>query len=132
MGRPAKKNGGHQDKANKRPVGRPLAELNTEIFEELCSIQCTQEEIAQVLHVDHKTLTKWCKRTYGKEFSAVYNEYRSGGKASLRRKQWALADVNAAMAIFLGKNYLGQKDQIDAEVRETVTIVDDIPDGDEK
>ena len=30
---------------------------------------------------------------------------------SLRRKQWNLAESNASMAIFLGKNYLNQRDQ---------------------
>jgi hypothetical protein len=32
-------------------------------------------------------------------------------KVSLRRKQLSLADKNAPAAIFLGKNYLGQKDE---------------------
>ena len=34
---------------------------------------------------------------------------------SLRRAQFNLAKTNAAMAIFLGKNYLGQKDSADIE-----------------
>lgn len=29
----------------------------------------------------------------------------------MRRNQWKLAEKNAAMAIFLGKQYLGQSDQ---------------------
>ena len=32
---------------------------------------------------------------------------------SLRRIQWKLADKNTSMAIFLGKQYLGQKDTIE-------------------
>ena len=48
---------------------------------------------------------------------------------SLRRKQWNLAKTNATMAIWLGKQYLGQKDNIDIKSENTqkVYIVDDIP-----
>lgn len=79
-------------------------------FEKLCALQCTQQEICDYLEVDHKTLTRWCKRTYGKEYSQVYREKRSGGRISLRRLQFRLAEKSAAMAIFLGKNILGQSD----------------------
>lgn len=73
-------------------------------------MQCTQQEICDFLEVDHKTLTRWCKRTYKKEYSQVYAEKKSGGKISLRRLQFRLAEKSAAMAIFLGKNILGQSD----------------------
>ena len=79
-------------------------------FEKLCALQCTQQEICDFFDVDHKTLTKWCKRTYRKEYSQVYQEKKSGGTISLRRMQFRLAEKSAAMAIFLGKNYLGQSD----------------------
>ena len=76
-------------------------------------MQCTQQEICDFLEVDHKTLTRWCKRTYKKEYSQVYAEKKSGGKISLRRAQFQLAQRSAAMAIFLGKNILGQSDNPD-------------------
>lgn len=79
-------------------------------FEKLCALQCTQQEICDFFEVDHKTLTKWCKRTYRKEYSQVYAEKKTGGKISLRRMQFRLAEKSAAMAIFLGKNILGQSD----------------------
>lgn len=39
------------------------------------------------------------------------------GNVSLRRMQWKLAEKSPAMAIFLGKNFLGQRDERDIEVR---------------
>lgn len=88
-------------------------------FEKLCALQCTQQEICDFLEVDHKTLTRWCKRTYRKEYSQVYAEKKSGGKISLRRMQFRLAEKSAAMAIFLGKNILGQSDYPDNSDDET-------------
>ena len=95
----------------KNKGGRPAAKIKQKEFEKLCEIQCTSEEICGVLGVTPKTLYKWCKEKYGESFSTVFRQKREGGKASLRRMQWNLAERNANMAIFLGKNMLGQRDQ---------------------
>lgn len=87
--------------------------INQKQFETLCQIQCTQEEICDVLDISEKTLTNWCKETYGKSFSQVFRQKRQGGHASLRARQWKLAEKSPAMAIFLGKQYLGQTDKVE-------------------
>lgn len=102
--------------ANK--VGRPKKQIDQKQFESLCYIQCTEEEILAVLDVDDMTLNRWCNDTYGKKFSEVFREKKQGGKMSLRRTQWRLAEKNPTMAIFLGKNYLGQRDKAPEEIRE--------------
>lgn len=94
-------------------AGRPTKEIDKKTFEKLCMIQCTMKEILAFLDVSDKTLTGWCRRTYGKKFSEVFAEKRQLGFISLRRTQFQLADKSAAMAIFLGKNYLGQSDKDD-------------------
>ena len=90
--------------------GRPQREYDQKTFEGLCSVWCTWEEIENILKTDRKTLDKWCKRTYGESFSEVYKTFSDGGKASLRRNQLQLSKKNAAMAIWLGKQKLGQRD----------------------
>lgn len=92
-------------------IGRPLKKINQKQFEELCAIQCTREEICAVLDVSEKTLDKWCHETYDMSFSLVFEQKRQGGKSSLRRNQWNLSKTNPTMAIWLGKQYLGQKDK---------------------
>ena len=79
-------------------------------FEELCHMQATVGEIENVLDIDHKTIDRLCKEHYGFGFSQAYKKYAEGGKLSLRRYQMELAKRNAAMAIWLGKQYLGQKE----------------------
>jgi hypothetical protein len=91
-------------------TGRPRAQIDQAQFEKLCGLQCTEAEILAWFGVTDKTLTRWCKETYKKSFSEIFKEKRETGKISLRRHQWRLAEKNASMAIFLGKNYLGQKD----------------------
>ena len=48
----------------------------------------------------------------GQVFSDVYKRFSSDGKKSLRRYQFELAEKNPTMAIWLGKNLLGQKDEV--------------------
>lgn len=94
---------------NKR--GRPPKEIDKGQFEKLCELQCTLEEMAGYFDVSDRTLEEWCKRTYGMNFFDIFQQKRQAGKITLRRSQFRLAQKNAAMAIFLGKNYLGQSDK---------------------
>lgn len=106
-------------------MARPLKEINQKAFENLCGLLCTQEEICAFFDVTDKTLSSWCRRTYGKSFSEIYRIKSVQGKISLRRYQLQLAQKSAAMAIFLGKNWLGQKDA-PVEVTHTASPIDQI------
>lgn len=97
-------------------MGRPKKEIDKEIFEELCEIQCTEDEIASVFRCSIDTLSRFCKETYKESFAEVYKKLSEGGKTSLRRKQWKLAETSATMAIWLGKQYLGQKDSSEVAI----------------
>lgn len=92
-------------------MARPKKEIDKNNFEKLCALQCTKEEIAGFFDCCEDTIENWCKKTYKENFSAVFAKKRVGGKISLRRSQFRLAEKNAAMAIWLGKQYLGQSDQ---------------------
>lgn len=91
-------------------MARPKKEIDKKSFENLCAIQCTQEEICDFFEVSDKTLNSWCKRTYGAGFSEVFRQKRGKGKISLRRTQFEMAKKSATMAIWLGKQYLGQQE----------------------
>lgn len=102
---------------------RHLKEIDQKQFENLCGLQCTKEEICSFFELTDKTLENWCKRTYKKGFSEVFREKRGKGKISLRRAQFRLAEKNATMAIWLGKQYLDQKDNV--QIAADVKIEDD-------
>jgi hypothetical protein len=91
-------------------MARPQINIDAAQFEKLCKLQCTLAEIAAWFSCSEDTIQRWCKRTYGEHFSDVYARIAPAGLISLRRNQFKLAEKNAAMAIFLGKNYLGQTD----------------------
>ena len=92
-------------------MARPRKVINQKQFESLCAIQCTQEEISNVLDVSEKTLISWCNEVYGESFSKVFRQKRDLGKTSLRRNQWKLAENgNSTMQIWLGKQILKQSE----------------------
>lgn len=93
-----------------KPVGRPPIEIDWKHFEQLCHIQCLQSEIASFFKINVDTLHDRVKKQYGEDYSDVYKKFSDGGKSSLRRMQYRLAEKNVAMAIWLGKQYLGQKE----------------------
>lgn len=104
-------------------TGRPQTEISRDSFEKLCSMMCTEEEIAQFFDCSISTLKRFCRREYGANFEQTYKKFSVRGKISLRRYQFKIAETNAAMAIFLGKNYLGQTDYKPEERQEAIEIL---------
>ena len=88
-------------------MARPKFKIDYELVEKLAHIQCTQQEIASFLGCSVDTLQR------DEKFCGLYKKGIENGKMSLRRIQYKLAEKNTAMAIFLGKQYLGQKDVVE-------------------
>ena len=109
-------------------MGRPKKEFNRDLFEKLCFIQCPKHEICSILDIDNDTLDRMIKDEYNDTFSNVYKKYSDGGKMSLRRTQFKLAEKNATLCIWLGKQYLGQRDIIENINNDRVVIVNDLGD----
>ena len=87
--------------------------------EKLAMLHATDEEIAGWFDVAVRTIER---RKSEPGFVEAIERGRARGKLNLRRIQLKLAEQNAAMAIFLGKNQLGQVDQITHSVDFQVVI----------
>jgi hypothetical protein len=117
-------------------AGRPKKTFDKDLFEDYIGLGLTQEEICWLFR-DHSgksanvdTLSRWCKREYKMTFAEYHKKY--GGMMrnyKLRRYQIELAKTNAAMAIFLGKNYLGQKDSFETVDNSSIEHLDQILKG---
>ena len=106
------------------PGGRPKKVIDYDLVEKLAHIQCTQQEIAAILKCSVDTLQR------NKKFCGLYKKGMEEGRSSLRRLQWKAADEgDHTMMIWLGKQYLGQKDkhEVDTptEVRFSIKVEDD-------
>lgn len=110
-------------------MARPRKEIDKAEFEKLCWMQCTEDEICDWFDVTDKTLCGWCRRTYGKSFSDVFQQKRGVGRIAVRRAQFQLMKKNATMAIWLGKQLLGQTDKVE-QIDTELTIKIDYGDAD--
>lgn len=90
-------------------MARPKFKIDYDMVEKLASIQCTQQEIASFLGCSVDTLQR------DETFCGLYKKGQENGKMSLRRIQYKLAEKNPTMAIWLGKQYLGQRDNVEVE-----------------
>ena len=92
-------------------MARPRIEIDAEQFKKLCAIQCTLEEMASWFKCSEDTVERWCRRELKCSFADAYKMFSADGKISLRRTQFKMAEHNVTMAIWLGKQYLGQSDK---------------------
>ena len=101
------------------------AALDNDQIRLLASYGCTNEEIAHVARVSVRTLYR--------RFKAPIDDGRIDLCISIRRLQYLKAvDGNVAMLIWLGKQYLGQRDKHDQMINSKSDIVIDLslpPDG---
>lgn len=87
-------------------MGRQKADIDPKLVEGMASVGATNTEIANFLEVDEGTIRK--------RFSEVLLKARSNLKIRLRRKQIELALAgDKTMLIWLGKQYLDQKEKSD-------------------
>lgn len=101
-------------------MARPKKEIDYEAVEKLANIQCTQEEIATFLNLSVRTLQR------DEEFCRLYKKGQDNGKMSLRRIQFKLAEKNTSMAIFLGKQYLNQRDIVETDNSKEISKVEEL------
>ena len=97
----------------KRSVGRPKTNLDLADLEKICRLNCTMPEIAAFFDIPLRTLED--KYTNDEAVRRSIDKGRNQGKLSLRRKQLQILDEtnNPTMAIWLGKQLLGQREKHD-------------------
>lgn len=108
-------------KVKKNKVGRPKTKLDLDALEKLCQLSCTMPEISAYFDIPLRTLED--KYTNDIAVRTIINKGRNIGKLSLRRKQMQiLHDTNSVpMAIWLGKQLLGQRDKHDVVTEDKST-----------
>lgn len=95
-------------KRGRKPILTADAKTLKQLIE-LARIQCTHAEAGAVLAVSRDTFELFLAAN--KSAMDAWEMGKEGGRKSLRRMQWKAAEKgNTAMMIWLGKQYLGQRD----------------------
>jgi hypothetical protein len=92
---------------------RPETTIDLQEIERLCTMQCTDEEIAAFLGVSTRTIER---RRKVQSFREAMARGKAKGRVSVRRNLFRLAiNGNLGANIFLAKNLLGYKDVVSNE-----------------
>lgn len=94
-------------------TGRPKINVNWLEVEKLCALQCSEQEIADWFHISVDTLDRRLRQEKNCTFAVYFTEKRVAGKIALRRNLFKLSERNSTAAIFLAKNWLGMKDNLE-------------------
>ena len=103
------------------------ASINLGELEKLAALQCTDEEIAGWFGVSTRTIER---RRKSRVFAETMERGRAKGRISLRRAQLKmLENGSATMGIWLGKQYLGQADELNINASGQVSCLVLLPRG---
>ena len=108
----------------KKPVGRPRIELDPKQAKIFGYFRATYDTMAEQIgcHVD---TIRAAMQDEDSEFSKAYKNGFSSMKMKLSEAQvkTAIEEHNPTLLVWLGKQYLGQKDIPDSETSQNVTII---------
>ena len=91
--------------------GPKPVEIEVDKVRALASIQCTYDEIAAVMGIKKRAFID--RINADPALREAIDEGWANGRSSIRRAQVKMLEAgNATMGIWLGKQYLGQRDQI--------------------
>jgi hypothetical protein len=97
------------------------AQIDPNELERLAALHCTDEEIAAWFGISTRTVERHRKNP---TFAETIARGRAKGKISLRRTQMRLAEQgNPALAIWLGKQLLGQVDHIAHDINSAQIMI---------
>ena len=108
-------------KKKSRPKrGRPPLAISAKSVEELAALGCNPEEIAGVLSCSRDTIDR--------NFAEQVALGRMRLAKKLRERQIDIAmNGSVPLLIWLGKQYLGQRDKAEQTIREEVVTIEELP-----
>lgn len=110
-----------------RSAGRPEAIIDWDKVTAYLKAQCSTVGIASIIGITTDTLYNRCKTDNNIDYSVFSQQKKAEGKELLRAKQYTDAmGGNVTLQIWLGKQYLEQKDKQELAVINNVNDIDNM------
>ena len=101
----------------KQGRGRPKAVIDWKLVDEYLRSQCDGAHIANILGIHPNTLYLACEEKFKINFSEYSQQKKGEGQELLRARQFKAAmDGDKTMLVWLGKQYLGQREKTDSNL----------------
>lgn len=97
-------------------MGRPKKEIDDRLFDQLIQLPLIKSDIGHAFNCSEDTLERYVKARFECTFAELQAQKRQNFKRNILAKQLEMAmKGNVALLIWLGKNYLDQKEKIETE-----------------
>lgn len=110
----------------KKKMGRPVFELNDKDFDVAIQLPMIKADICLLMGgCSEDTIERYVKKRFKKTFAELQSERRQHFRKNILGKQYEMAmKGNVTLLIWLGKQYLGQKDkqEISGDEEQPLTI----------
>jgi hypothetical protein len=95
--------------------GRPRKEIDIDVLKGMVRVFCTAEDCAAAFDCSVDTIDRRLKEEGFAGFAEFFKEFSAEGRASIRRAQFekAVKKQDTGMLIWMGKQYLGQRDNLE-------------------
>lgn len=114
-------------------MSRPPIEIDWKKVDQYLQAQCNGTGIAGLLGIHPDTLYMKCEEKFKMGFSQYSAQKKSEGKELLRAKQFNVAmGGDKTMLVWLGKQYLDQRDKTEIETGDVAESLSRIADGYDK
>jgi len=104
-------------------MGRPKADIDWNKVDKYLQAQCDGVGIAGILGIHPNTFYLACEEKFKISFSEYSAQKRGEGRELLRAKQFQSAmEGDKTMLVWLGKQYLNQREKVDSDVSLTEKV----------
>jgi len=105
-------------------VGRPIKEIDWDKLARICQYPMKNEDIAAILDLSVDTIFRAIKKKYNISFAEYKDQKQSNLRFTLLSKQIEVAKSgNVTMLIWLGKQYLDQKDKKEVSAEDGSNVI---------
>ena len=109
-----------------KKMGRPKFIIDDKMFDTAIQLPLIKSDICSLVgNCSEDTLERYCKQRFGLRFAELQEQKRQNFRKNILGKQYELAmKGDRVMLIWLGKQYLGQKDkqEISGDAEQPLTI----------
>lgn len=109
-----------------KKMGRPKFIIDDKMFDTAIQLPLIKSDICSLVgNCSEDTLERYCKQRFGLRFAELQEQKRQNFRKNILGKQYELAmKGDRVMLIWIGKQYLGQKDkqEISGDAEQPLTI----------
>lgn len=99
-------------------MARPKKEMDHKTFDTAIQLPLIKADLAKLMGCSERHIDNYVKERFGESFCVIQDQNRQNFRKNILGKQYELAmKGNTALLIWLGKQYLDQRENVETSVK---------------